>query len=265
MPSTVGATAVCEVMTVLPPSCARCGAPLPAVAADPKHPEWCAACAARALGEAGPSMPPAAPSPGPVAAPPAGPPPGFSSQPAMAPPVPPMPDAAGRSSAAAWSSPPTAMVANAPGRGLVVKMRPFDGLLVGVAAAGVGAAIWWAIAAFTDIEQWSFLAVIIGLFVGQGVLIGARRGGAVPAVLALVISSAAVLVAVYFITHSFQVQSVEDAGRTLDVPLWQGAANAKDLVWGWVDGEPSKAAAWLLAPVVAVAMTVWPKARPLVR
>lgn len=257
MPSTVGATAVREVIHVLPPSCARCGAPLPAVAADPKHPEWCAACAARALGAAGPDVPPMAP--------PTGPPAGYAGQPPMAAPVPPMPDAAGRSSAAAWSSPPTAMVASAPGTGLVVKMRPFDGLLVGVAAAGIGAAIWWAISTFSDIEQWSFLAIIVGLFVGQGVLIGSRRGGVVPALMALVISSIAVVVAVYFISHSFRVQSIEDAGRTLDEPLWQGLSYAKDLVWGWVDFEPTKAAAWLLAPVVAVAMTVWPKARPLIR
>lgn len=226
---------------MLPPACAGCGAPLPPHPADPAHPEWCNLCAAQAR----------TPAPDRSTAPFAGPPPlaapGLGA-PATAVPGP-MPGA--------MPVPPTAS-------GLVVQTRVLDGVLTGVAAAGIGGALWWAISSLSGLDQWHFLAVIVGFVVAQGVLIGSRRGGAGPAVVALVCSVVAVLVAAYFIDRSLTVQALADAGRTADVPLWQGVGDARSTVWWWVDNQPGKAVGWLLAPIVAVAMTLPKAARPLI-
>lgn len=233
---------------MMPPACARCGAPLSPVAADPAHPEWCNSCAARAQDP--PTERPVAPAvvgaPGMPGAPPQ--PPGASYQPA----------------GSAWATPPTTMVAGhgaGPG-GLVVKTRMVDGLLTGLAAAGIGGVLWWAFASNVQFELWQPLAVVIGLLVGQGVLVGTRRGGIGPALLALACSSLAVVVAVYFIDRSLTIDGIEAAGRTADLPLWQGFSYAQDAVWAWVDYSAVRAGGWLLAPVAAVLMTVFPKARP---
>ena len=221
---------------MLPPSCARCGAPLPAVAADPTHPEWCAACAARALDTPG-TVPP------------------------------PVPAVVARPTQATWPGAATAPTAPT-GASLVVKTRPFDGILTGLAAATLGGLLWWAgatlLAANTDFRQWHLGSIVVGLLVGQGVLIGSRRGGLVSGLLALVFSTVAALVAVYFIDRSIGIIALQDAGRSSDVPLWLGFSNAKDLYQGYVDYERAKAGQWLLAPFLAVVIAGWPGRRPLV-
>lgn len=214
---------------MLPPSCARCGAPLPAVAADPTHPEWCAACAARALDTPG-TVPP------------------------------PVPSASGRGSQAPWGNPTTATVPS--GASLVVKTRVLDGILTGLAAATVAGALWWAVASRVDFEHWHLGSILVGLIVGQGVLIGSRRGGFVSGLLALVFTSLAVLAAVYFIDRSLQITSL--AGRTSDISLWLGFGHLKDTYQGWYDFDKTKPIEWLLGPIVAVIVAGWPGRRPII-
>jgi hypothetical protein len=198
-------------------SCARCGAPLPVVAADPNHPEWCAPCASRAFDA------PTAPPPGQV------------------------PWGGG-------TTPATAPVRTSP--------RIGDGLLVGLAAAGIGAVAWWALATFGEVEQWHYLSVVVGIVVGQGVLLGARRGGPVPGLLAAVLSAAAVLVTAYFIDRSFQILDLDASGLSSDIPLWQGATAFVDVVTGWVEFDLARAGGWLLAPLAAAVIAGWPGRRP---
>lgn len=219
---------------MLPPSCARCGAPLPAVAADPTHPEWCGACAARALDA--PGMPPSVPS------------------------------TSGRTSQAPWNNPTTAPDP-ASGPQLIITTRVFDGLLTGTAAAAIGGALWWGasvaiLKSQPDFEWWPLGSALVGLITGLGVLVGSRRGGLVSGLLALVLSSVAVLVAVYFIDRSHTILAFADAGRTSDIPLWDGFGAAKDVYTGWWDYDRKHALMWLAGPVVAVLIAGWPGRRP---
>lgn len=140
--------------------------------------------------------------------------------------------------------------------------RLADALLVGLAGAGVGGTAWWAISAFGRFDQWHLASVVVGLFVGFGVATGARRPGVGPAVLAVLLSTAAVAVAVYFIDRSLTIAALDDAGRLTDIPLWQGFDTAADVLRSWVEQERSSAAAWLLAPVVALGVVLVPRSRP---
>lgn len=225
-----------EVITLLPPSCARCGAPLPAVAADPTHPEWCGACAARALDA--PGMPPSVPS------------------------------TSARASQPPWGSPTTAPETGA-GPGLLIRTRVFDGILTGLAASAIAGAVWWGLAtaiatSSPDFEQWHLGSILVGLIIGQGVLTGSRRGGLVSGLLALVFSSLTVLVTVYFIDRSQMIIGLTDAGVSSDVPLWQGLSQARDVYQGWWDFDRSRPIMWLAGPLVAVLIAGWPGRRPLV-
>jgi hypothetical protein len=80
----------------------------------------------------------------------------------------------------------------------------------------------------------------------------------------LVISVIAVAVTVYFIDRSFTVNALADAGRSIDVPLWQGWTNATDVYRAWWDFDKAQVAGWLLAPVAAVAVAAWPNRQPIV-
>ena len=189
---------------MLPPSCARCGAPLPAVAADPTHPEWCGACAARALDA--PGMPPTVPS------------------------------SSGRTSQAPWSNPAT--MASPDGAPPVVRVRVLDGLLTGLAASAIAGGLWWGVVIGlaqkgTDLELWHLGSILVGLIVGQGVLTGSRKGGGASGALALVLSAATIAVAVYFIDRSQMIIALNDAGRSSDVPLWDGISAVTDVYRGW--------------------------------
>ncbi|MEZ5139608.1 MAG: hypothetical protein R2711_12830 [Acidimicrobiales bacterium] len=210
------------------PSCAQCGAP-PRRPRRPRPPRAMRRRAARAL--QAPGVPP-------MAAPPT---------------VPPPPSA----STAAGALP---LGVDRPA--VVVRTRPADGLLVGLAAAGIAGVVWWAIGGVLEFTWWHYAAAVVGLIVGQGVVIGARRGGAVPAVIAGVLSLAVVVVAVYFIDRSQTITSFADQGRSSDIPLWQGAVAFWDDLHGWIDYDLAKAAGFLLAPIVAVAVAARPGASP---
>ena len=207
---------------------------MPAVAADPTHPEWCGACAARALDA--PNMPPSVPS------------------------------ASGRTSQAPWSNPPTA-AAPPEGAPVIIRTRVFDGILTGLAAATVGGVLWWGLAyalakSQPDFEYWHLGSAIVGIIVGFGVLIGSRRGGLVSGILALVFSTAAVLVTVYFIDRSQTILALTDAGRSSDVALWQGVSGFTDVWRGWWEFDQTRPLMWLAGPVLAVLIAGWPGRRP---
>lgn len=151
-------------------TCTRCRTSLPAAAADRRHPEWCATCAART--------------------------------------------------------------------------RMGEGLLVGLAAAAVAGAIWWAVVANTE-RQFGYGAILVGALVGQGVRLGARRGGIGPGLVAGLATLAALVVAEYFIQRSLVIS------QGGDIPLWLGFTTARDIVRESLDSEPLSGLFWLLAACAA--------------
>lgn len=197
-----------------PTSCSHCAAPLPAVPADHRHPDWCAACAARASGavEPPPALPPSPPT--------------------------------GAGTWGGGSPAPTAPPVTGMGA-MVTRTRLLDGALVGLAAAALAGVAWWAAAATTE-RFFVYAAILVGVIVGQGVLIGARRGGVLPGLAAAVLTLAALVVAQYFIDRSLTVSAGAEA-----VPLWLGLSTAYDVVKGGVEAEPINGLFWLLAAGVA--------------
>lgn len=194
-----------------PTTCTRCGAPLPAVPADHRHPEWCAACAARASGAVAPApaLPPSAPT-----------------------------------GAGTWGGGPGAVAAPpVPGTfaPMIVKLRLGEALIVGIAAAALGGLAWWASVAFTE-RQFVYAAIVVGLLVGQGVLIGARKGGVVPGIVAAALTLVALAVAEYFIQRSLAISNFG-----ADVPLWLGFSPAREIVQGSLEDDPVGGLFWLLA------------------
>jgi hypothetical protein len=177
-----------------------------------------------------------------------------------------VPSASGRASQAPWSNPTTADV-SAQGAPLVVATRPLDGILTGLAASAVAGALWWAGSAVIvekqpDFGLWPLGSILVGLFVGVGVLVGSRRGGLVSGLIALVLSTATVLVTVYFIDRSITISAFAEVGRSSDIPLWQGASAFTDVYRAWWDHDRNHALMWLGAPVVAVLVAGWPGRRP---
>ena len=205
-------------------TCSVCGSLLPAVAADQRHPDWCPTCAARAAGDLGP-----APATGASVA--------HAARPSNA-----------WSGAVSPGSHGLLLLAPAPGRYL-------EGALVGVATATVAGVLWWGVAAVTGV-QFSYFAALLGLLVGNGVLIGSRRGGAVPALVAVVSVLLALAVAQYFIERSI---AISDLGA--DLPLWRGFGFAREVVTSSLEDRPLLGLSWLMAAVVALVSTSSPKRR----
>lgn len=130
---------------------------------------------------------------------------------------------------------------------MVTKVRPLDGVLVGIAAAALAGLAWWASVAFTE-NLFVYAAIIVGVVVGQGVLVGSRRGGIVPALLAGVFTLAALVVAQYFIERSLAISTF----GAKDLPLWMGLSTAVDVVRSSVDGDPKIGLFWALSVVAAL-------------
>jgi len=103
-------------------------------------------------------------------------------------------------------------------------VRVADGILVGMAAAALAGGVWWAVVALSA-RQFPYLAVLLGLLVGQGVLIGSRRGSLALGTLAGVLTLGSLSIAQYFISRSLAISELG-----LDLPLWEGAGAAADVI-----------------------------------
>lgn len=135
-------------------------------------------------------------------------------------------------------------------------MRLGEGILVGVAAAAIAGSLWWAVVAFTE-RQFFYGAIVVGLLVGRGFLIGARRSGPVLGVLAAVCTLIALAVAEYFIQRSLAISTFD-----VDIPLWTDFSFATDVVREGLDGEPLTALCWGLAAISALLSAGLPNRRP---
>lgn len=224
-----------------PTTCTRCGAPLPADVADRPLPAWCDSCAARPSGDEMPA--PAVAPTGPTGT-------GTWGGGVPAPAVPPT----GPTGTGTWGSAPPM---GAGGLRPATRRRIGDGLLVGMAAATLAGVVWWAVVAGTE-RQFFYGAVLVGILVGQGVLLGVRRGGIGPAVVAGVATLAALVVAEYFIQRSLAIS------QGADVPLWMGFSTARDVVRDSLDSEPLSGLFWLLAAGAAAVTAGSTSRRPIV-
>lgn len=211
---------------MLPPPCASCGAPLPLSPSDANRPDLCPTCAR------------AARSP-------------LVATPSAVPPSTGGPQAPTGSWGQSYAAPGNTW-GQAPGtqRQRPVRARPVDALLTGLAAAAIGGAIWWAVTALTS-RQFTYLALVVGLLVGKGVLVGARRGGVVQGVAAAVLCLAALAVAEYFIQRSLAFHQAHERGVSIDLPLWQGFGFAREVVVEGVKDHALTGLFWALAAVVA--------------
>lgn len=126
------------------------------------------------------------------------------------------------------------------------KARFGDALLVGLAAAAAAGGLWWAVVAFTG-YQFVYGAIAVGLLVGHGVLIGARRGGPVFGLLAAAITLASLAVAEYFVQRSLAI-----ANEGYDIPLWTDLSFATDVVREAIRGHASTGLFWGIAAIVAL-------------
>jgi len=161
--------------------------------------------------------------------------------------------------AQAWAAPPIRPGASIPSnRPTQPRIRTVEGLLVGLAAAVVAGAVWWAAAAVTQ-RQFVYLAILAGFAVGQGVLIGARRGSPVLAVYAVIVTLASLACAEYFIQRTLAIQN---AGA--DVALWQNLDFAREVVRSSVSNSPINGVFWLVSAAAAGAVTARRSARPLI-
>lgn len=148
--------------------------------------------------------------------------------------------------------------ATGPGQlAMVVRTRPTDAILVGLGAAALAGLAWWAVVATTE-RLFVYGAVLVGVIVGQGVLLGDRKGGVVPGLLAPVFTLAALAVAQYFISRSLAI-STEGAG---DVPLWLGFSTAVDIVRASIDDDKFIVLFWLVSAAVAMVIAAVPSRRP---
>ena len=211
---------VTEVTLVLPPACVQCGSPLPAVPVDPAHPDWCPSCAARAVIAPGPTSV-----------------------------VPP--------SVGGWGANVPSNLNLKPGD-LQVKARPLDGVLTGIAAAAIGGAIWWGVAVATH-REFVYVAILVGALAGQGVLIGTRRTGPIPAAMAFVFCSLGLLVSDYFVQRSLVVHDFPNT----TIPLWQGLSVARRVVTDDLTHHWLTALFFALAALVATAGAAFPNRKPL--
>ncbi len=184
-------------------TCTRCGNLVPAMGGDPRHPDWCPTCAARATGEVGP-MPPTD------------------------------------------TQAPFASVAPRVPLGLApLPVRLLEATVIGVAAAAVGGLAWWAICSTTE-RQFAYGAIVVGVLIGQAVLIGARRPNGAAALIAAVAALATFVVAEYFVQRSLAIKSTDAS-----LPLWSGLSFARQVVTETVKDTPTTGLFWGVGVVAA--------------
>lgn len=141
---------------------------------------------------------------------------------------------------------------------MVVRTRHVEALVVGAATAGVAGVAWWAAVSATE-QQFFYLAIVLGLLVGHGTLLGARRGGVGPAAIAGLATLGALVVSEYFIQRSLAISRLG-----ADVALWNGFSVAGDVVRDSLEVEPLAGLFWALAALAAVAVTAGRSRRPVI-
>lgn len=92
------------------------------------------------------------------------------------------------------------------------------GLACALVAAAAGIAVWFALAVATD-RQVSFLAVLLGMAVGQALVWGSGRRGWPTAVAAVAIAGAALLVGYYWIDRHMIITGGEAIRISYSVPV----------------------------------------------
>lgn len=137
-----------------------------------------------------------------------------------------------------------------------VNARLGDGILVGLAASIAAGGLWWAVVAFTQ-RQFVYGAIAVGLLVGNGVLIGARRGGPIFGLLAAGFTLVSLAVAEYFIQRSLAISQ-----EGYDIPLWTDLTFAIDVVREGVKGQPAIGLFWGIAAIAALLTAGLPGRRP---
>ncbi len=134
--------------------------------------------------------------------------------------------------------------------------RVADGVLVGMAGAALAGCVWWLVVAMTQ-RQFPYLSILLGALVGQAVLVGSRKGSATLAGLAGVLTLISLSISQYFIARSLAISELG-----LDVPLWDGAGNAMDVIKSAYQGDALTAVFVVLAAGVAVFSVIRRGARP---
>jgi hypothetical protein len=111
--------------------------------------------------------------------------------------------------------------------------------IFGLAAAVLGAVVWYLVVAFTQ-RQFVVLALGVGILIGVGTLKGARHPGPSIALLAGVIAVVAMFFAHYFIDRHFLIKGLEAEGARGHLDLWLGFHDAWTLVRIGAKAEPSQ-------------------------
>ena len=117
-------------------------------------------------------------------------------------------------------------------------------LWVGVAAAGLAGLAWWALVSLSG-YMFTVACWGVGFIVGHAVLVGARRGGAGPAIIAAVSTLTSLAVAQYFIDRSLAIRD------GWDIPLWSGFTVAREVVVEAVRADLMIAVFWGFAVLAA--------------
>jgi hypothetical protein len=114
---------------------------------------------------------------------------------------------------------------------VVSETRIGDGLLVAAAGAFVAGVVWWAVVAFTE-SQFVYLAVLLGVLVGQAALVGGRRGSLGLGLVAGSLTLLSFTATQYFITRSL---FIAEGG---ELPLWDGSSVFIDAIRATFENEP---------------------------
>lgn len=115
---------------------------------------------------------------------------------------------------------------------VVSETRISDGLLVAAAAATVAGLIWWAIVALTQ-RQFVYVAVVLGMLVGQAGLVGGRRGSIGLGIVAATVTLLALTATQYFISRSLAISELG-----VDLPLWDGTSTFVDMTRTSFEEDP---------------------------
>ena len=117
------------------------------------------------------------------------------------------------------------------------------GCLAGLAGGG----LWLAVVAVTD-RHLSAVSMIIGIFVGQAVMLGSgRRGGVVHQGLSVATTLTTLLVAEMFAIRLLAARQLVELGSTQELPILLPARLMWDLISAGLTADPPTALFWGVA------------------